>query len=60
MFKTTFDKSVVKIPSILDYLKRFYEAKCVLGSAIFSMENVSIAMLHIISHNFCIEEDICL
>jgi len=29
MLKGTFDKSVVKIPSILHYPKRFYEAKCV-------------------------------
>jgi len=60
MLKGTFDKSVVKIPLILHYPKRQGVWLDILGSAIFFMENVSITKLHIISHKFCIEEDIYL
>jgi len=58
------DKSVVKIPSILHYIQRDFMRQSVwldmLGSAIFFMDVMSITKLHIISHNVCIEEDICL
>jgi len=58
MLKGTFNKSIVKIPSILHYPKQFYEAKYVTWQCHIFYGNVSITKLHIISHNFCIEEDI--